>query len=37
VAAALRGVPHARTVVCVVSGGNIDAARLARILEGAVP
>ena len=32
VAAALRGVPGARTVVCVVSGGNIDLARLAQIL-----
>ena len=38
VAAALRGVPGgARRVVCVVSGGNIDPAKLARILEGGVP
>jgi threonine dehydratase len=37
VAAALRGVPEARRVVCVVSGGNIDTAVLARILAGEVP
>jgi threonine dehydratase len=37
VAAALEGLPGARTVVCVVSGGNIDSARLARILGGDVP
>jgi threonine dehydratase len=37
VAAALKGVPDARTVVCVVSGGNIDPAKLARILLGEVP
>jgi threonine dehydratase len=37
VAVALRGIPDARTVVCIVSGGNIDPARLARILEGGVP
>jgi threonine dehydratase len=38
VAAALRGVPGAsRRVVCVVSGGNIDTATLARILQGEVP
>ena len=37
VAAALKGVPGARRVVCVVSGGNIDPARLARILVGEVP
>jgi threonine dehydratase len=37
VAAALRGVPDARRVVCVVSGGNIDSATLARILEGEIP
>jgi threonine dehydratase len=35
VACALRGVAGARKVVCVVSGGNIDASVLARILEGA--
>lgn len=37
VAAARKGVPGARSVVCVVSGGNIDAARLVRILQGEVP
>jgi threonine dehydratase len=42
VAAALKGVPNgeraaAGRVVCVVSGGNIDAAKLARILVGAMP
>ena len=37
VAAALQGVEGARTVVCVVSGGNIDTARLLRILQGEVP
>jgi threonine dehydratase len=42
VAAALRGMPEeerpqAERVVCVVSGGNIDAAKLARILEGRLP
>jgi threonine dehydratase len=37
VAAALRGVPDARTVVCVVSGGNIDASRLVPILQGRLP
>jgi len=37
VAAALKGVPGARKVVCVVSGGNIDAAKLAGILMGEVP
>ncbi|HEY4564324.1 MAG TPA: pyridoxal-phosphate dependent enzyme [Thermoanaerobaculia bacterium] len=37
VAAALAGVPEARKVVCVVSGGNIDAAKLCAILEGRVP
>lgn len=35
VASALRGVEGARKVVCVVSGGNIDLAVLARILNGA--
>lgn len=35
-AAALRD-DHERPVVCVVSGGNIDLAVLARILEGEVP
>jgi threonine dehydratase len=37
VAAALGGVPNAAKVVCVVSGGNIDSAKLARILQGEVP
>ena len=37
VAAALKDVPGMRRVVCVVSGGNIDPAKLARILEGEVP
>jgi threonine dehydratase len=37
VAAALQGVPGARKVVCVVSGGNIDPVKLARILGGEVP
>jgi threonine dehydratase len=37
VAAALKGVAGARRVVCVVSGGNIDPAKLARILAGEVP
>lgn len=37
VAVALRGVPGARHVVCIVSGGNIDLARLTAILEGRVP
>ena len=37
VAAALKGVPGARRVVCVISGGNIDSAKLARILVGEVP
>lgn len=37
VAAALTGRTGARRVVCVVSGGNLDAAVLARILAGDVP
>ncbi|CAN5502544.1 threonine ammonia-lyase [soil metagenome] len=37
VAAALSGRAGAGKVVCVVSGGNIDSAKLARILTGAVP
>jgi threonine dehydratase len=37
VAAALKGVAGARKVVCVVSGGNIDSGKLARILQGEVP
>lgn len=37
VAAALAGVPEARKVVCIVSGGNIDAGKLCAILDGRVP
>ena len=37
VAAALKGVADARRVVCVVSGGNIDPAKLATILTGGMP
>jgi threonine dehydratase len=37
VAAALKGVVSARKLVCVVSGGNIDPAKLARILLGEMP
>jgi threonine dehydratase len=37
VAAALSGRAGGGKVVCVVSGGNIDPARLAVILQGAVP
>ncbi len=37
VAAALAGKAGTGTVVCVVSGGNIDAARLAEILRGRTP
>ncbi len=37
VAAALSGVFRGQRVVCVVSGGNIDAHRLAAILTGSVP
>jgi threonine dehydratase len=37
VAAALAGVPGARKIVCVVSGGNLDTAKLCAILEGQVP
>jgi threonine dehydratase len=36
-AAALAGVEGARTIVCVVSGGNIDTATLATILGGGTP
>ena len=36
-AAALRGDAGEGTVVCIVSGGNIDAAVLARILAGDAP
>jgi threonine dehydratase len=37
VAAALAGVPNARKVVCIVSGGNLDATKLSAILAGQVP
>jgi threonine dehydratase len=37
VAAALAGIPEARKVVCVVSGGNLDAAKLCAILDGRMP
>jgi threonine dehydratase len=37
VAAALSGRAGSGPIVCVVSGGNIDPAKLARILEGGVP
>ena len=37
VAAALSGRAGTGRIVCIVSGGNIDAARLAAILEGRTP
>jgi threonine dehydratase len=37
VAAALGGSVEARRIVCIVSGGNIDAAKLAAILQDEVP
>ena len=37
VAAALSGRAGTGTIACVVSGGNLDPAKLARILEGAIP
>ena len=37
VAAALSGRAGEGRIVCIVSGGNIDAARLAAILEGTLP
>jgi threonine dehydratase len=37
VAAALSGRAGTGAIVCVVSGGNIDAAKLARILQGELP
>ncbi len=37
VAAALAGVPGASCIACIVSGGNIDSAKLATILGGGVP
>ncbi len=36
-AAALAGKGGGGKVVCIVSGGNIDAGRLVRILEGGTP
>jgi threonine dehydratase len=37
VAAALPGVANADTIACIVSGGNIDPAKLATILGGEIP
>lgn len=37
VAAALGEIPGARKIVCVISGGNIDSAKLATILQGGIP
>ncbi len=37
VAAALAGKAGGGKVICVVSGGNIDSAKLAKILTGEVP
>jgi len=37
VAAALGGRAPNGPIVCIVSGGNIDAAKLARILSGELP
>ena len=37
VAAALAGLAGTGKVVCVVSGGNIDSAKLVKILKGEVP
>ena len=37
VAAALAGKAGGGKVVCVVSGGNIDSAKLAKILQGEAP
>ncbi len=37
VAAALAGLVEGERLVCIVSGGNLDAHRLAEILEGRVP
>lgn len=37
VAAAIDHLPDAKTIVCIISGGNIDAARLATILQGEIP
>jgi threonine dehydratase len=37
VAAAIQGLGGGGKVVCVVSGGNIDSAKLSTILDGGVP
>ncbi len=37
VAAALKGEAEGTKVVCVISGGNIDPKKLARILNGEIP
>ena len=37
VAAALDGLPDVKRIVCIVRGGNIDAAKLATILRGEIP
>ena len=37
IAAALSGRAGRGRVVCIVSGGNIDATKLAKILEGGMP
>jgi len=37
VAAALNGTIEAKTIVCVISGGNIDSDTLATILHGEIP
>jgi threonine dehydratase len=37
VAAALSGAAGSGKIVCVVSGGNIDAAKVAKILNGETP
>jgi threonine dehydratase len=37
VAAALKNLPDAKRIVCIVSGGNIDSEKLATILRGEIP
>jgi threonine dehydratase len=37
IAAAMAGLAGAGNIVCIVSGGNIDAAKLGSILNGEVP
>jgi len=37
VAAALSGLLNAKRIVCIVSGGNIDANKFATILRGEIP